>query len=54
MSDAVSCAIPGGKRPEQVAENCRASELPPLSKTAMAAIQAIYSDKIAPLVHQRW
>ena len=30
MFDAVSCAIPGGKRAEQVFENCRASDLPPL------------------------
>src|SRR3954447_8229000 len=28
---AVSCAIPGGKTPEQVRDNCRASELPSLS-----------------------
>jgi aryl-alcohol dehydrogenase-like predicted oxidoreductase len=31
MSDAVSCAIPGGKRPQQVGENCCASDLPPLT-----------------------
>jgi aryl-alcohol dehydrogenase-like predicted oxidoreductase len=31
MFDAVSCAIPGGKRPEQVADNCHASDLAPLS-----------------------
>ena len=31
MFDAVTCAIPGGKRPEQVADNCAASDLPPLS-----------------------
>ena len=29
MFDAVSCAIPGGKRPEQVADNCHASDLAP-------------------------
>ena len=29
MFDAVSCAIPGGKRPAQVAENCAAADLPP-------------------------
>jgi aryl-alcohol dehydrogenase-like predicted oxidoreductase len=31
MFDAVTCAIPGGKRPEQVADNCRASDIPPLA-----------------------
>ena len=54
MSDAVSCAIPGGKRPGQVAENCAASDLPPLSGEIMAAIRRIYDEKIRPLVHQRW
>jgi len=54
MFDAVSCAIPGGKRPEQVADNCRASGLPPLSSEAMAAIRRIYDEKIGPLVRDRW
>ncbi|MGH9609370.1 MAG: aldo/keto reductase [Bryobacteraceae bacterium] len=54
MFDAVSCAIPGGKRPEQAADNCRASELPPLDSGAMRAIETIYRNRIAPLVHQRW
>jgi aryl-alcohol dehydrogenase-like predicted oxidoreductase len=54
MFDAVSCAIPGGKRPEQVADNCRASDLPPLTPEAMSRIQRIYDHKIRPLVHQRW
>lgn len=54
MFDAVSCAIPGGKRPEQVAENCRAAELPPLTRETMTEVQRIYDEKIRPLVHQRW
>jgi len=54
MFDAVSCAIPGGRRPEQVAENCRASALPPLSTEAIVEIRQIYDAKIRPLVHQRW
>lgn len=54
MFDAVSCAIPGGKRPEQVADNCVASHLPPLSPETMTAIERIYDEKIRPLVHQRW
>ena len=54
MFDAVSCAIPGGKRPAQVSENCRASELSPISPEAMAAIKRIYDEKIGPSVHQRW
>ncbi len=54
MFDAVSCAIPGGKRPAQVAENCGASDLPPLTDETMAAVAAIYDARIRPLVHQRW
>jgi aryl-alcohol dehydrogenase-like predicted oxidoreductase len=54
MFDAVSCAIPGGKRPDQVSENCRASELPPVRPEAMDAIRRIYAEKIRPSVHQRW
>jgi len=54
MFEAVTCAIPGAKKPEQVADNCRASDLPALSPETMAAVEKIYSKKIAPLVHQRW
>ena len=54
MDDAVTCAIPGGKRPAQVAENCAAADLPPLSDADVAAIRRIYDTKIRPLVHQRW
>jgi aryl-alcohol dehydrogenase-like predicted oxidoreductase len=54
MFDAVSCAIPGGKRPEQVTDNCRASDLPSLTPESIAEVQRVYNDKIRPLVHQRW
>ncbi len=54
MFDAVSCAIPGGKRAAQVFENCRASDLPPLSPEAMAEVKAIYERRIRPHVHDRW
>jgi len=54
MFDAVTCAIPGGKRAEQVADNCRASDLPPLSEEAMTKVRRIYDEKIRPLVQNRW
>jgi aryl-alcohol dehydrogenase-like predicted oxidoreductase len=54
MFDAVTCAIPGGKRPEQVSDNCRASDLPPLTPEAMATIKQIYDKKIRQQVHPRW
>jgi aryl-alcohol dehydrogenase-like predicted oxidoreductase len=54
MFDAVTCAIPGGKNVDQVVENCRASDLPPLSPRQMAEVERIYHDQIRPFVHQRW
>jgi len=54
MFDAVTCAIPGGKRPNQVAENCRSSDLPPLTDEAMAQVRRIYNEKILRFVHRRW
>jgi aryl-alcohol dehydrogenase-like predicted oxidoreductase len=54
MFDAVTCAIPGGKRAEQVAENCGASDLPPLTEEAMSGVKHIYDQKIRTLVHHRW
>ncbi len=54
MFDAVTCAIPGGKRPQQVAENCEASDLPPLTEETMAAVRHLYEKKIKLLVGDRW
>jgi aryl-alcohol dehydrogenase-like predicted oxidoreductase len=54
MSNAVTCAIPGGKRPSQVADNCAASDLPELSEAAMRAIRDLYDARIRGAVHQRW
>lgn len=54
MFDAVTCAIPGGKNPNQVAENCSASDLPLLSDEAVDAIRRVYDEKIRAHVHHRW
>ncbi len=51
---AVTCAIPGAKRPAQVAENIAASDLGPLSRATMKKIGAIYNAEIKPLVHAYW
>jgi aryl-alcohol dehydrogenase-like predicted oxidoreductase len=51
---AVTCAIPGAKRPAQVAENIAASDLPPLSADTMQKIRALYDAQIKPLAHQYW
>ena len=54
MFGSVTCAIPGGKRPDQVAENCAASDLPSLTEEPMAAVRQIYDSMIRPLVAGRW
>jgi aryl-alcohol dehydrogenase-like predicted oxidoreductase len=54
MFPAVTCAIPGGKTPQQITDNCAASDLPPMSAAVMRQVAAIYAERIAPLVHQRW
>jgi aryl-alcohol dehydrogenase-like predicted oxidoreductase len=54
MFPAVTCTIPGGKRPSQVRDNCAASDLPPLSPAAMEAARRIYDTKIRESVHHRW
>ncbi len=51
---AVTCAIPGAKRPEQVVENAAASSLPPLPPETMKKIRALYDADIRPHVHQYW
>jgi aryl-alcohol dehydrogenase-like predicted oxidoreductase len=52
--EAVSCVIPGARRPSQVEDNARASDLGPLDADTLAAVQVIYDDAIRPLVHHRW
>jgi aryl-alcohol dehydrogenase-like predicted oxidoreductase len=54
MNDAVTCAIPGAKRPAQVEENVGAAALPALPEATMAAVKKIYNRSLRPLVHQRW
>jgi aryl-alcohol dehydrogenase-like predicted oxidoreductase len=54
MFDAVTCAIPGARRPAQVEDNARAADLPSFTPKEMEAVRKIYDAKIKPLVHQRW
>jgi aryl-alcohol dehydrogenase-like predicted oxidoreductase len=54
MHDAVTCAIPGGKRPSQVEDNVAAANLPAISDETMQKIQELYTTKIRPLVHHHW
>jgi aryl-alcohol dehydrogenase-like predicted oxidoreductase len=54
MFDAVTCAIPGAKRPSQAEENFSAADLPPLTDEVMKAAQAIYEQHIQALVQHYW
>jgi aryl-alcohol dehydrogenase-like predicted oxidoreductase len=54
MNEGVTTVIPGAKNAEQAKANNMASDLPPLTDAAMAALRKLYLDKIALYVHQRW
>jgi aryl-alcohol dehydrogenase-like predicted oxidoreductase len=54
MFDAITCTIPGAKRPAQAAGNVAASDLAPLNAETMAAVREIYDRLIRPHVHARW
>ena len=54
MFEAVTCAIPGAKRPSQVEENAAAADAPALDQAAMRKVQEVYESSLKPLVHQYW
>ncbi|QJR15230.1 aldo/keto reductase [Usitatibacter palustris] len=54
MHPAVTCSIPGCKRPAHVEENMAAADLPLLTPATMDAIASIYLRHARPLVHARW
>ena len=54
MQQAVTCAIPGGRRPSQVEENMGAADLPALSDETMRAVDAVYAQHAKPQVQHRW
>jgi aryl-alcohol dehydrogenase-like predicted oxidoreductase len=54
MFDAVTCAIPGAKRPSQVEENFAAADLAPLSEETMAQVRSVYDRHIRARVHHLW
>ena len=54
MHDAVTCSIPGARRPDQVDENAAACALPPLSGDVLRRVKEIYDARVRASVHQRW
>ena len=54
MFDAVTCAIPGARTPEQARSNAAAADLPPLDQKTMDAVRDIYDRRIRRHVHDHW
>lgn len=54
MFDAVTCAIPGAKRADQVAENVAAADFQALPEETMRSVKELYEENIRPLVHHYW
>jgi aryl-alcohol dehydrogenase-like predicted oxidoreductase len=54
MFDAVTCSIPGAKRVDQVQDNVKAGDLPPLDAVTMTSIEAVYERWIKAQVHDKW
>jgi aryl-alcohol dehydrogenase-like predicted oxidoreductase len=53
-NEAVTCAIPGAKRPDQVDENVAAADAPALDDATTAGLREIYDRLVQAHVHHRW
>jgi aryl-alcohol dehydrogenase-like predicted oxidoreductase len=51
---AVTCSIPGARRPEQVEQNVKAGERGALDPELLQAVLAVYQSDVKPFVHQLW
>jgi aryl-alcohol dehydrogenase-like predicted oxidoreductase len=54
MHDAVTCAIPGAKRPSQAEENFAAGSMAPLPPDYMDIVTRVYDQHIRVHVHHQW
>jgi aryl-alcohol dehydrogenase-like predicted oxidoreductase len=54
MHPAVSCTIPGAKRPSQAEDNITAADLPAISPETLEAVGVIYERLIRDQVHHLW
>lgn len=54
MFDAVTCAIPGARTPEQARANAAAADLPPLDRHTMDAVRDVYDRHVRGHVHGSW
>jgi aryl-alcohol dehydrogenase-like predicted oxidoreductase len=54
MFPEVSCVIPGASRPEQMEQNVKAADLPPLTAEQISGVKKIYDEYIKDPVHYLW
>lgn len=54
MFDAVTCAIPGARTPEQARANAAAADLPAIDAATMATVRGVYDRFVRPHVHSAW
>ncbi len=54
MFPAVTCAIPGAKRPAQVEENVKGVDLPAIPDPTMKKVREVYDTQAREYVHQYW
>lgn len=54
MFDAVTCAIPGAKRPSQVYENVASADRAPIDPTTMRQVESVYKCLIEKQIHAQY
>jgi aryl-alcohol dehydrogenase-like predicted oxidoreductase len=54
MDEAVTCVIPGAKRPSQAADNAAAADLAPIPDEIMQEVRDLYERMIRDQVHHLW
>ena len=54
MFEAVTCAIPGAKTPEQAHDNALAADAPLFDDATMETVESLYDSHIRALVHEQW
>jgi aryl-alcohol dehydrogenase-like predicted oxidoreductase len=54
MFDAVTCAIPGAKRPSQVYENVASADRAPIDPTTMRQVESVYKRLIEKQIHAQY
>ena len=52
--EAVSVVIPGSKSPEQILNNCRASELPPLASSLHETLEQFYNKDVTSFIRGKY